>query len=176
MKKTISLSRGRTLSGHTWSTARNFFILNLSSSHPSGKPHLGKLVLGRTVKLVGYNPQLLGDSLRWSDHESDCSALFTPARTSSRRCCTTDARRSGTSCGGTTLDTHGRPHGLRPQGRSSPQDEALRSMALLGASRKTPRRYPEDTTRSVSVYTKIWKKNCKGLKSSKDHVIKESIA
>ena len=27
--------------------------------------------------------------------------------------------------GGMTPDTHGRPHGLRPQGRPSPQDEAL---------------------------------------------------
>ena len=30
-------------------------------------------MLGRTVKLVGYDPQLLGDSLGWSDYESDCS-------------------------------------------------------------------------------------------------------
>ena len=32
---------------------------------------------------------------------------------------------------------HGRPHGLRPQGRPSPQDEALRGTILLGAYRKT---------------------------------------
>ena len=100
LKKIISLSRGQTLSGHNLSTVRKFSILNLSSLHPSGKPHLGKLMLGQTVKLVGYGPQLLGDSLRWSDHESDCSALFTPARTSSRWHCTMDTRRSGTSCGG----------------------------------------------------------------------------
>ena len=63
MKKIISLSHGRTLSGHTWFTARKFLILNLSSLHPSGKPYLGKPVLSWTVKLVGYDPQLLGDSL-----------------------------------------------------------------------------------------------------------------
>ena len=53
--------------------------------------------------------------------------------------------------GATTPDTHGKPHGLHPQGWPSPQDEALRSTALLGASHKTPRRYPEDTTRSVRI-------------------------
>ena len=75
-------------------------ILNLSSLHPSCKPYLGKPGLGRIVKLVGYSPQLLDDSLGWSDYESDCSALFTPAWISSRRRCTVDTRRSGTSCGG----------------------------------------------------------------------------
>ena len=45
--------------------------------------------------------------------------------------------------GGTTPDTHDRPHGLRPQGWPSPQDEALRGTALLGASRKAPGRYYE---------------------------------
>ena len=100
MKKIISLSRERTLSGHTWFTARKFLILNLSSLHHSGKPYLGKPRLGQIVKLVGYGPQLLDDSLGWSDYESDCSALFTPARISSRRSCTADTRRSGTSCGG----------------------------------------------------------------------------
>ena len=44
--------------------------------------------------------QLLDNSLRWSDHEFYCSALFAPARTSSRRHCTADTRHSGTSCGG----------------------------------------------------------------------------
>ena len=46
------------------------------------------------------------------------------------------------SVGGTTPDTHGRPHGLRPQGRPSPQDEALWGMTLLDVSCKTPGRYP----------------------------------
>ena len=64
--------------------------------------------------LLGNCSQLLGNSSRWSDHEFDCSASFARAWTSSRRHCTMDRRRSGTSCGGTTLDTHGRPHGLRP--------------------------------------------------------------
>ena len=35
--------------------------------------------------------------------------------------------------GGTTPDTHGRPHGLRPQGRPSPQDVALWGTTLLGS-------------------------------------------
>ena len=49
------------------------------------------------------------------------------------------------NCGGTTPDTYDRLHGLRPQGWSSPQDEVLWSTALLGARRKIPKRYPEDT-------------------------------
>ena len=53
--------------------------------------------------------------------------------------------------GGTTPDTHDRLHGLRPQRRSSLQDEALRGTTLLGVSRKTPERYPEDTTRSIRI-------------------------
>ena len=53
--------------------------------------------------------------------------------------------------GGTTPDTHDRLHGLRPQGWSSPQHEALRSTALLGVPRKTPGRYSEDTTRSIRI-------------------------
>ena len=143
MKKIISLSHGRTLIGQTWFMARKFSILNLSSLHPSSKHYLGKPGLSQTVKLVGYGPQLLDNSLG-----SDCSALFTPTRISSRRCCTADTRRSGTSCGGTTPDTHDRLHGLCHQGWSSPQDEDLWSTALLGAPRKTSGRYPEDTTRS----------------------------
>ena len=86
-------SRGWTLSGHTWFTAKKFLILILSSLHPSSNPYLGKPILG-------YGPQLLGDSLGWLDYESDCLALFTSARTSSRRRCTADTRRLGTSCGG----------------------------------------------------------------------------
>ena len=140
MKKIISLSRGRTLSGHTWFTARKFLILNLSSLHPSGKPYLGKPVLGRTVKLVGYGPQLLDDSLGWSDYESDYSALFKPARISLRRRCTADTRRSGTSYGGMTPDTHGRLHGLHTQGWPA------HKMKPCGARRclAPPARYRED--------------------------------
>ena len=139
LEDSVPLSCGRTLSGHTWSTLRKFFILNLSSLHPSSKPHLGKLVLGQTVKLVGYGPQLLDDSLWWSDHEFGCSVLFAPAQTSSRWCCTADTRCSGTSYGGMTLDTHGRIHGLCYQGWSSPQDEDLRCTVLLSMYRKTSR-------------------------------------
>ena len=57
----------------------------------------------------------------------------------------------GLAVGGTTLDTHGRPHGLCPQERPSPQDEALRGTILLGAFRKTWGRYPEDAMRSVRI-------------------------
>ena len=53
--------------------------------------------------------------------------------------------------GGMTLDTHGRPHGLRPHGLPSPQDEALQGTTLLGASRKILVRYPENATRSVRI-------------------------
>ena len=96
-------------------------------------------MLGQTVKLVGYGPQLLGDSLGWLDHESDCWLCSH---------CWLGPAQDGIM-GGTTPDTHGRLHGLRPQGWSSPQDEALWSTTLLGVPRKTPGRYPEDTTRSV---------------------------
>ena len=96
-----------------------FSILNLNSLHPYGKPNLGYAtrrwftLLGdgshclamvhtahRWFTLLGDGSQLLGNSSRWSDHEFDCSALFAPARTSSRWRCITDARCSGTSCGG----------------------------------------------------------------------------
>jgi len=119
LKKTISFSRGWTLSGHTWSTVKKFFILNLSSLHPYGKPYLGHAawrwftLLGdssrystmvhaarRRLTLLGDGSQLLDNSSWWSDHEFDCSALFALARTSSRQRCTTDTRRSGTSCRG----------------------------------------------------------------------------
>ena len=39
--------------------------------------------------------------------------------------------------------------GFGPQGWPNPQDKALQGTTLLGVSRKTPRRYPEDTTRSI---------------------------
>ena len=42
----------------------------------------------------------------------------------------------GLVVGGTTLDTHGSPHGLCPQGWPGPQDEALQDTILLGTSRK----------------------------------------
>ena len=98
MKKTNS-SRGRTLSGHTWSTAKKFSIMHLSSLHPYGKLYLGYTAWLRFT-LLGNCSQLLSNSSRWSDHEFDCSASFAPARTSSRRRCTTGTRRSRTSYGG----------------------------------------------------------------------------
>ena len=54
----------------------------------------------RRFTLLDDGSQLLDNSSRWSDHEFDCSILFAPARTSSRRRCTIDARRSRTSYGG----------------------------------------------------------------------------
>ena len=52
----------------------------------------------------------------------------------------------GLAVGGMTPDTHGRSHGLRLQGRSSPREGALRGTILLGASRKAWEGYPEDVT------------------------------
>ena len=86
-----------------------------------------------------------------SDYESNYSALFTPTRTSSRRRCTADIRRSGTSYGGYDPGYPRQTTWATPQGWSSPQDEALWSTALLGTPRKTPGKYPEDTTRSVRI-------------------------
>ena len=94
--KTISLSHSQTLSGHTWSTAKKFLILNLSSLHPYGKPYLGYAAR----QLLSNCSQLFNNSSWWSDHEFDYSALFAPAQISSGRRCTTSIRRSGTSCGG----------------------------------------------------------------------------
>ena len=135
LKKIISLSRGWTLSGHTWFTAKKFSILNLSSLHPSGKPYLGKPVLGRTVKLVGYGLQLLDDSLEWSDYESDCSALFTPTRISLRRRCTADTRRSGASCGGYDPGYPRQTIWVAPPGVVQP---TKKSLAEHGAAQRAP--------------------------------------
>ena len=74
LNKTNSFSRGRTLSGHTWSTTKKFSILNLSSLHPYGKLCLGHAAW-RWFALLGDCSQLFGDSSRWSDHELDCSVL-----------------------------------------------------------------------------------------------------
>ena len=151
------LSRGWTLSGHTWSTARKFSILSLNSLHPYGKPNLGYATRRWFT--------LLGDGSCCSATAHNCSATHHGGRTMSltARLCShllgqaqdgvaqriQGAR--GLAVGGTTPDTHGRPYGLRSQGRPSPQDEALQGMTLLGVSRKTPGRYPEDTTRSVRI-------------------------
>ena len=93
---------------------------------------------------------LLVHSVRSKENKVFC--LFSPLHLGANddRICNTQ-RHLSLDVGGTTPDTHGRAHGLRPQGRPSPQDEALRGTTLLGASRKTPGRYPEDTTRSVRI-------------------------
>ena len=157
LKNVISLSRGQTLSGHTWSTTKKFLILNLSSLHPYGKPCLGYAAQLRFV--------LLGNSTHCLAIAHNCSATHHDGRTMNL----TARLRShllgqaqdgvaqwiqgtrGLAMGGMTPDTHGRPYGLCPQGRPSPQDEALRGTTLLGASRKTPGRYPKDTMRSVRI-------------------------
>ena len=74
LEKTISLSRGRTLSGHTWSTARKFLILDLSSLHPYGKPNLG-YIARRWFTLLGDSSQLLGDGSHCSTMVHNCSAM-----------------------------------------------------------------------------------------------------
>ena len=102
LKKIISLSRGRTLSGHTWSTARKFLVLNLSSLHPYGKPNLGYAarrrftLLGngsrcsamvhtarRRFTLLGDSSQLLGDGSLCSATTHNCSATHHGGRTMS---------------------------------------------------------------------------------------------
>ena len=157
LKKTISLSRGWTLSGHTWSIARKFSISNLSSLHPYGKPNLGYVARQWFT--------LLGDGSHCSAMVHNCSATQYGGRTMSltARFCSHLLRQAqdgiaqwiqgtrGLAMGGTTLDTHSRPHELRPQGQPSPQDEALWGMTLLGASCKTLGKYPKDTMRSIRI-------------------------
>ena len=151
-RKIDSFSHGRTLSGHTWSTTRKFSILNLSSLHPYGKPCLDLTARlwssllavarycsatrhgGRTVSLVAWLcSHLLGQT------QDDVVQWVQGAR--------------GLAMGATTPDTHGRLHGLRPQGRPSPQDETLWDTILLGASRKTWGGYPKDVMRFVRIRT-----------------------
>ena len=65
---------GRTLSGHTWSTAKKFSILNLSSLHPYGKPYLGHTAWRRFTLLsdgsccstTAHNYSGTGCLLGWS--------------------------------------------------------------------------------------------------------------
>ena len=154
MKKIISLSRGRTLSGHTWSTAKKFLILNLSSLHPYVKPHLGY------TTLLWFT--LLKDGSRCSATAHNCSATHHGGWTISltARLCSHLLGQAqdgvaqwvqgawGLAVGGTTPDTHGRSHGLCLQGRPSPQEGALRGTILFGDPRKARRGYPEDVMRS----------------------------
>ena len=93
---------------------------------------------------------LLGDGTRCSATAHNCSATHHGGRTMSlaAQLCSHLLRQAqdsvaqwvqgarGLAVGGTTLDTHDRPHGLRPQGRPSPQDEALWGTTLLGVSRR----------------------------------------
>ena len=136
---------------------RNFLILNVSSLHTYGKPFLGYTARLRFT--------LLDDSSCCSATSHNYSATHHGGRTMSltARLCSHLLRQPqdgvaqrvqgarGLAMGGTTPDTHGRPHGLHPQGRPSPQDEALRGTTLVGAFCKTSRRYPKDTTRSVRI-------------------------
>ena len=123
LKMIISYSRGRTLSGHTWSTARKFSILNLSSLHP-----YGKLCLGYAARL---RFMLLENSTRCLATAHNCSATQHSGRTmsSTAHLCSHLLGQAqdgvtqrvhgawGLAMGCMTMDTHGRPHGLRPQGR-----------------------------------------------------------
>ena len=75
LKKIISFSHGQTLSGHTLSTAKKFFILNLSSLYPYGKPYLGYTAQLRFT--------LLGYGSRCSATAHNCSATHHGGRTMS---------------------------------------------------------------------------------------------
>ena len=158
----------RTLSGHTWSTAKKFLILNLSSLHPYGKSYLGYTarrrltLLGdgsrclttvvhaarRRFTLLDNCSQLLGNSSRWSDHEFDCSALFAPTRTSSRRRCTTDTRCSGTSYGGYNPGYTQQTTWATPLGVAQPT-----RLSLVGHD--STRHLPQDTGKISRRYYEI---------------------
>ena len=133
LKKTISLSHGRTLSGHTWSTVKKFSILNLSSLHPYGKPYLGHsarrwfTVLGDRSRCsaIGYAARqrftLLGDGSCSSAVQHGGWTMSLTARRYSHLLgqAQDDVAQwvqgaRGLAMGGMTPDTHGRPHGLCP--------------------------------------------------------------
>ena len=65
LKKSISFPRGRTLSGHTWSTMKKFSILNLSSLYPYGKPYLG-YTARRWFTLLGDGSRCSATAHNWS--------------------------------------------------------------------------------------------------------------
>ena len=150
LKKTISLSHGRTLSGHTWSTA-NFFYSELELLTSLWQAVFGSHC-STTVLAARRWFTLLGDGSRCSAMAHNCLATHHGAQTMSLTTwlCSLlleqaqdgiaqriqDARRL--AIGGTTPNTDGRPHGLRPQGRPSPQDESL-------ARHDAARRLPQDT-------------------------------
>ena len=74
-KKFISFSLVWTLSGHTWSAANKFSVLDLSSLHPYGKLYLGYVARLRFA--------LLGDGARCSATAHNCSATHYGGRTMS---------------------------------------------------------------------------------------------
>ena len=147
LKKVISFSRGRTLSGHTWSTARKFSILNLSSLHPYGKP-----CLDHTARL-------------WSTMLSNCSTTHHSGRIMSftARLCLHllgQAQDSvaqwiqgarGLAVGGTTPDTHGRLHGLAARCGPAHKTKAYGARYCSACTARYQGRYPEDATRSVRI-------------------------
>ena len=151
--------------------------MNLSSLHPYGKPNLG-YAARRWFTLLGVGSRcsamvhtarrqfttarqrftLLNDGSRCSVVQHGGWTMSLTARRYSHLLGQAQdgvaqqvqgAR--GLAVGSTTPDTHDRPHGLCPQGRPSPQDDSLQGTTLLGGSRKTSGRYPEDTTRSVRI-------------------------
>ena len=105
---------------------------------------------------------LLGDGSRCSTTAHNCSVTHHGGRTMSltARLCSHMLRQAqdgvtqrvqgarGLAVGGTTPDTHGRPHELCPPEVAQPTRQSLLGH---GASRKTPGRYPKDTTRSVRI-------------------------
>ena len=117
------------------------------------------------VILLNYGSRCLAIGSRCSATAHNCSATHHGDRTMSltARLCSHLLRQAqdgvaqriqgarGLAVGGMTPDTHGRLHELRPQGRPSPQDEALRGTTLVGAFRKTSGRYPKDTMRSIRI-------------------------
>ena len=127
--KKIDSSCGQTLSGHTWSTARKFSIMNLSSLHPYDKS-----CLDHTARLWSA---LLDNSSRWSDHEFYCSTLFAPARTSAKRRCTTGTTCSGTSCRGYDPGYPRQTTWAAPSGAAQPTRRSL-------AGHDSGRRLPQD--------------------------------
>ena len=138
-KKFISFSRVRTLSGHTWSAAKKFSILDLSSLHPYGKPYLGY------VAQLWF--ALLGNDARCSATAHNCSAThyggrtmswttrlwFALARTSSRRRCITSTRHSRTSYGGYDPGYPWQTTWAMPLGAARP---TRRSLAGHGSARR----------------------------------------
>ena len=110
------------------------FMLLSDGSRCSAIVHVAR----QRFTLLDDGSQLLGNSSQWSDHEFDCSALFAPAWTSSRRRCTTSTRRSGTSCGGCDPGYPRQTTWAVPPGAAQPTRQSL-------AGHDSARRLPQDT-------------------------------